>query len=126
MARCLHENAEHLMPGECIATMDGIVFVDPALCEQFRCLDCRAWLSMGESNDDGEAVAIEIRAAELALAIDGGGYPYFGKMGFDGAEVAGWIECESMSNKQPMQFGEWCGWLAREICADRFHAAVSR
>jgi hypothetical protein len=62
---CAHENAEHLKPGECIATMDGIVFIGSAPCEQFRCLDCRAWLSLGAANDKPARVQVEIRAARL-------------------------------------------------------------
>jgi hypothetical protein len=70
MKRCKHENAEHLMPGECVATMDGIVFVDPAQCEQFRCLDCRAWLSLGPANDEPDAVRVEILGARFAVDYD--------------------------------------------------------
>lgn len=34
--------------------------------EYRECLDCGAWLPLGESNDKPEAVRVEIRAAELA------------------------------------------------------------
>lgn len=30
------------------------------------CLDCNAWLSLGEANDDDPGVQVEIRAAEIA------------------------------------------------------------
>ena len=61
---CKHENADHLRAGEGWALMDGTAMPD-ALCEQFRCLDCGAWLSLGPSNDEPEAVRIEMRAAEM-------------------------------------------------------------
>jgi hypothetical protein len=70
--KCKHENADHLMPGDRWASyrcrpdahVDGCGQV--AQCEQFRCLDCGAWLSLGESNDEPEQVRVEMRAAELA------------------------------------------------------------
>jgi hypothetical protein len=34
--------------------------------EHLRCAECRAWLGLGESNDRSDAVAVEIRAAEIA------------------------------------------------------------
>lgn len=47
--RCKHENAEHMLPGDS-STPDWCVTVS-AQCEQFRCLDCGAWLSLGEANE---------------------------------------------------------------------------
>ena len=61
--RCKHENADHLRAGEGWALMDGTAMPD-ALCEQFRCLDCGAWLSMGPSDDEPEAVKVEIVLAD--------------------------------------------------------------
>lgn len=73
---CRHENADPdprwLNLGD--AEVSAIV-------EQFRCIDCGAWLSLGPSNDRPAAVRVEIRAAEFiacqetALAvIKAGGY----------------------------------------------------
>lgn len=60
---CRHGNAEHLMPGELVSTTDGIVFLGPVLVEQFRCIDCRAYLSLGPSNDEPWCVRVEIELA---------------------------------------------------------------
>ena len=67
MSGCKHENADHMMPGDIVD--EGwpnwpADFV--ARCEQFRCLDCGTWFPLGSSNDDSEAVRVEMRAAELA------------------------------------------------------------
>lgn len=62
---CKHENADHLMPGQFTMLEDGRLIT--ALVEQFRCIDCGAWLSLGESDEHAsEHVEIEIRAAHLA------------------------------------------------------------
>lgn len=67
-----HENADRLMPGETLALWRDDdphkPLIAAMLVEQFRCLDCGAWLSLGSANDKGEAVAIEMRAASLAGA----------------------------------------------------------
>jgi hypothetical protein len=58
---CLHENADHIKHGE---RMDFDVDARPSNlspCEQFRCVDCGAWLSLGPSND-------AIPPAEMRLA----------------------------------------------------------
>jgi hypothetical protein len=60
---CKHENADHLMPGDCTRPWGHITV------EQFRCLDCGAWLSLGPANDTPE-VCVEIRAAELVALGD--------------------------------------------------------
>lgn len=44
--RCRHENADHLKAGMWFIDMDGEPISD-VLCEQFRCMDCHAWLSLG-------------------------------------------------------------------------------
>lgn len=62
--KCKHENAEHLTAGEA-STWSGPLDGYVATVEQFRCIDCGAWLSLGPSNDEPEAVRIEIRLAEL-------------------------------------------------------------
>jgi hypothetical protein len=69
--KCKHENADHLMPGDRWASyrcrpdahVDGCGQV--AQCEQFRCLDCGAWLPLGPSNDEPEQVRVEMRAASM-------------------------------------------------------------
>ena len=63
MKRCKHENAEHMMPGDA-STPDWCVQIYAEV-EQFRCIDCGAWLSLGPSNDDSPLVQLEIRLAEL-------------------------------------------------------------
>ncbi len=37
---------------------------------QLRCTECSEWLALGQSNDDSDAVRVEIRAAELAVFAD--------------------------------------------------------
>ena len=48
-ASCEHKNADHLMPGEWFNRDEIPLYV--ADVEQFRCIDCGAWLSLGPSND---------------------------------------------------------------------------
>lgn len=68
--RCKHENADHLMPGDRFSMSDFDFEVGKMVdVEQFRCIDCGAWLSIGPSNDTPEAVQIEIRAAEIAQEV---------------------------------------------------------
>lgn len=74
--RCRHENADHLMPGEGFGQWNVLV-------EQFRCLDCGAWLPLGPANDDDPRVKTERRAAELAAL----GKP----VGV--VETIGWFDC---------------------------------
>ncbi len=65
--RCKHENADHLMPGQSSADLDNQrTIIAPVLVEQFRCLDCGEWLSLGHSDEYG--CESEIRAAELAAS----------------------------------------------------------
>jgi hypothetical protein len=66
--KCKHENADHLKPGEPFEPWfsdDTAVLRGFATCEQFRCLDCEAWLSLGPSNDELPEVQIEIEAARI-------------------------------------------------------------
>ena len=81
------------------------------------CLDCGTWLPLGPS--DEEPVAAEIRAAELAARVTEqrarGKSPFLSDIGFDSAEIAGWIECQYDSEKLPEQPGEHAGYLARAI-----------
>lgn len=62
--RCTHENADHLQPGEWFNLDDVPQHV--VTCEQFRCIDCGAWLSLGPSND-----RIPAREKRLAAGIAG-------------------------------------------------------
>lgn len=73
--RCRHENADHLMPGERFNLVDDSVSrpLRYTECEQFRCLDCGAWLSLGEANDADPRVAVEIEAARIAAAFEADG-----------------------------------------------------
>lgn len=74
-ARCRHENADHLMPGDHGQFEDDDLLCRARVCgvlvEQFRCLDCGAWLSLGPANDEPAEVQVEIRAAELAAEWKG-------------------------------------------------------
>lgn len=111
---CKHENADHLKPGD-ILTPTSFAPIEqgcPVLVEQFRCLDCGAWLSLGHSDETDEHVAIEIRAAEIAQAVaDNGYYPIWPERHSD--EIRGWSVAES--NMHPHS-GAWlAGYLARQI-----------
>ncbi len=81
-----------------------------------RCLDCGAWLPLGEANDADPNVAIEIRAAEIAA--DWGRVPP--RCNDDVLEndcaVCGWYEhLEAIDQATP----EWhAGYLAREIATN--------
>ena len=99
---CKHENADHLRAGEGWALMDGTAMPD-ALCEQFRCLNCGDWLSLGPSNDEPVAVKVEIRAAEIAANT--------GRALRDG-ELFGWRSFGMGMFPYP---GEVAGYLARAI-----------
>src|SRR3990167_7009331 len=65
--RCRHENADHLMPGDVLTPSDYAPIEEehPVLVEQFRCVDCGAWLPIGPATDSTIAVGIELRAAEI-------------------------------------------------------------
>ena len=84
MARCKHENADHLMPGQWLTLVDdlGEHPIHVVQCEQFRCIECEAWLSLGPSNDADPNVQVEIEAARLAaLHRDGRRIPHNGTRG---------------------------------------------
>jgi hypothetical protein len=55
---CKHENAEHMMAGDS-STPDWCVQVY-AECEQFRCIDCGAWLSLGPDTDEDMYREVEL------------------------------------------------------------------
>lgn len=104
--KCKHENADHLIPGEWFEPWSG-----GGVCvavEQFRCLDCEAWLSFGPANDTA-AVLIEIRAAELTALWQ----PIDGVMGIaEPDERNGW---SGWPYRQPRNIGERVGFLAAQI-----------
>ncbi len=86
---CKHENADHLMPGEGWATMDGDEMPVTG-CEQLRCIDCGAWLSLGAANDD--VPADELRLAEhLSIVAERWGTEGCadGHVGFFARQLAG-------------------------------------
>ena len=60
---CKHENADHLKPGEILTPSDYAPIEEghPVLVEQFRCIDCGAWLSLGPSTPPPR---IELQLAE--------------------------------------------------------------
>lgn len=63
-ATCKHENADHLMAGEWFEPWTLCLANKQALAEQFRCLDCGAWLSLGPSKENNRS-RIELWAAML-------------------------------------------------------------
>src|SRR5688572_26286167 len=65
--KCKHENADHLKPGEVYAPYGRMLGFTRVTVEQFRCIDCGAWLSLGPANDRPPHVQHEIALAS-ALA----------------------------------------------------------
>lgn len=61
LTTCSHDHVEHLHAADEWALTSGMEMPD-AQCEQRRCADCGAWLSLGPSND-------HILASEEQLAI---------------------------------------------------------
>lgn len=105
--RCKHENADHLMPGEFVVDWSDLGWLNPALVEQFRCLDCGAWLSLGHSNDTAPGVAVEIRAATLAA-----NWKPLGGADTTDDEYIGWGGWPHYAPNGP---GEATGFLAAQI-----------
>jgi hypothetical protein len=95
----MHENADHLKPGETLSS-GYLVAVLIANCEQFRCLDCGAWLSLGPANDADPNVAVEVRAAELAARKFDMEYRLSSRFRTNYGEVAGWRGEESIESLQ--------------------------
>jgi hypothetical protein len=115
---CRHDNADHLLTGDWFAPYkpDGNrEWLYTAPCEQFRCLDCRAWLSLGPARDRTAAVLLEIRAAYLAdLARVEGERAAVREM--FGAEHHGWDESHPVNaGYSGMAFDIAAGYLARII-----------
>lgn len=87
-----------------------------SLLGQRRCMDCGEAVPYGPSNDEPEAVKVEMRAAEIAATLD----PGYWRPGMSDADVragAGW-------NAADLGFADtWCsgdpeclaGYLARAI-----------
>ena len=87
----------------CRARVGGVIV------EQFRCLDCGAWLSLGPANDEPAKVQVEIRAAELAAEWKpvGGIVPCS-----TSTERVGWL---LWPHEAPRTIDESAGWLASQI-----------
>ena len=89
--KCKHENADHLMPGDSFVPDSGSgLNVEIAACEQFRCIDCGAWLPLGPSNDEPDAVKVEMRAAELAAHRHEMEHRLSSRFKTTYGEIAGW------------------------------------
>lgn len=123
--KCKHENADHLKPGDLFARSHLTLCQGaPVTVEQFRCLDCGAWLSLGESNDADPAVQVEMRAAEIAADIEQHGGCLMGPL-----EQAGFLDRPlplrgggtiDLTNTE----GARAGWLAESIAThDTQHPA---
>lgn len=85
MAKCKHENADHVGPDERFTAWSWV--------EHFICIDCGTWLSLGASNDSPEVVRVEIEAARLAAdGIDTG----------DLRSARGWVAHYSDSGPPPL------------------------
>jgi hypothetical protein len=63
--KCKHENADHLRPSDVLLVRGK--FAGVAQCEQFRYLDCGAWLSLGPASDVG--CFVEIEAARIVAGL---------------------------------------------------------
>lgn len=76
-----------------------------------KCDSCGATLPLGPSNDDSDAVRVEIRAAEIAASKRGEPGYLRGE-----SEVSGWTDhwmCGDLMDEEPW---EWAaGWISREI-----------
>jgi hypothetical protein len=72
MTACTHENADHLKAGDSFVphSSSGLDMIKHVAVEQLRCLDCGAWLGLGDSNDVGRRVTIEIAAARLIAGYE--------------------------------------------------------
>jgi len=114
---CKHENADHLMPGERYS-WEPHAPPEPVLVEQFRCLDCGAWLSLGEANESAVSV-IELRAAELA-AVPSHELVFRTDRVVDGTDCAiGWHDHQYDADPRRDSPSWRIGWLARQIaCGD--------
>lgn len=109
MSGCKHENADHLMPGDVLTPSNyaPIEEGEPVAFEQFRCLDCGAWLSLGPASDTPAAL-VELRAAEIAA--DHADLPW---VDWNHGEAAGF---DDRDTPMPYRVESWhAGWLAAAI-----------
>lgn len=82
-----------------------------------RCDDCRTLLPLGPSNDDSDAVRVEMRAAELEwMFVDSA------MDNFDPIERTGW-RCHAREAGVLANDTWHAGWLARELTS---HGSLSR
>lgn len=128
MAKCKHMNADHLKAGDFFPDDDEACFGPyKALVEQFRCLDCGAWLPLGPAADApsdpalAEAMAVEIRAAEIAADWDAimdmrsivlSPMESLGACSPDGQHID---LCRSILDEPGQRAAYLAGWLACEI-----------
>jgi hypothetical protein len=127
ITRCKHENADHLTAGEASTWGDGPLDGYIAIVEQFRCVDCGAWLSLGRSKDADPVVRVELRAAAVAIEVKERRHGWPARLNHP-EEVIGWDRhsCgddpvfNSENQGLPLRgwtVKRWSGWLAREIAA---------
>lgn len=79
--KCRHENADHLKPGD-VLTPSGYAPIEegqPVLVEQFRCLDCGEWLSLGPASLTSHA---EMECARLLADM------FSGDWTIDGCDIS--------------------------------------
>lgn len=113
MSRCKHENADHVFAGDVIHWYSWNARSTTVQCEQLRCLDCGAWLSLGPSSETPEC-AVEIRAAELVASNDHWRrLVHSGVPGHDD-EVDGYLMFFD-EQRVPGNAAQWAGYLAGAI-----------
>lgn len=108
-----------------------LVEVDLRRCTWFGRVtcDCGAWLPLGESNDSGEhakAVAIEIRAAEIAVNVSEEGLTRWAHRNY---EWYGWLAFQNTPTDayglRGDEAGFGSGWLARAISTNEEGAGMT-
>ena len=111
MKPCSHKRVEprfwsrHRLSWLAVPAQMGAINPDAVVCRQ-----CGEWLSLGPSNDEPEAVKVEIRAAEIAVLS------YRGTSNCSIAELIGWEDGRNnFDHVVPGNDGQWSGWLARDI-----------
>lgn len=118
----------HVGRSGCVVSMDTIKHICDVVppehrgeaatgrgCMQYQtCATCGSWLPLGPSRDDGEfaeAVAIEVRAAEIMSDLDSFGCNNM--VPLDDCEGCGWAE--HRSGGTPRSDRQFAGYLARCI-----------
>jgi len=120
--RCKHENTAHMMPGD--SSTPDWHFQLYAKCEQVRCIECGAWLPFDPAVDDGpmltpevrEAVAIEIRAAEIAQLSSESPHKSWPQLGVTDSEIDGAFIAKHDQRLGCLGDDEHAGYLAVIIC----------